>query len=95
MVPEAHSLEINHRSDRFALVHQVERRVDLFQRESVRDELVDQNLLVQVHLDQLRHGVQRFVAAESGAFPGSAGHQLEWSCAVWRTVEAKKKRLKD
>ena len=58
-------------------MHQIECRIDLLQRESMRNELVDENLLVQVHLDQLRHRVQRFVTAERRALPRSAGDELE------------------
>lgn len=42
----ANRLKINHRSDRFALVHQIERRVDLLQLKAMSDEFVDQNFFV-------------------------------------------------
>src|SRR5665647_2913695 len=67
----------NDRADRFAFVHQVERVVDLVERHGVRDQVVYVDLAVHVPVDDLRYLGTAAHAAEGGAFPDPAGHQLE------------------
>src|SRR5579875_571555 len=67
----------NHGADRLALMHQLEGFVDPLQRQLVRDEVVDVDLAVHVPIDDFGHVAPAFGAAESGAFPGAAGDQLE------------------
>src|ERR1700760_2819867 len=67
----------DHRADRFALVHEIERVVDLLQRHHVSDQVVDVDLAVHVPVDDLRHVGATPCAAERGALPNAAGHELE------------------
>src|SRR5882757_1335118 len=70
-------LEHDDRTDRLAFVHQIEALVDLLQFEDVRDHRVDLNLSVHVPIDDFRHIGAAARAAERGAFPDAAGHELE------------------
>src|SRR3981081_3489814 len=70
----------NDRPDRLALVHQIESLVDVLQLEDMRDHRVDLDLSVHVPVDDLRHIGAATCAAERGAFPHPAGHELEWPC---------------
>src|SRR6056297_837109 len=67
------------RSDRLALMHEIEALVDLVERESVSDHRVDLDFAVHVPLDNLRHVGAASCAAECGATPGAAGDELEGS----------------
>src|SRR5882724_12222716 len=71
-------LEHDDRTDRLALVHQVESLVDLLQFEDVCDHRIDLNLSVHVPIDDFRHIGATARAAERGTFPDAAGHELEW-----------------
>src|SRR5262245_55157592 len=64
-------------TNRFALVHQIERVVDLAERHRVRDQVVDVDLAVHVPVDDLRHIGTAARAAECSALPHPPGHQLE------------------
>src|SRR5581483_10534481 len=61
--------ERHHGADRRAFVHQVEGLVDVSDRQRVRDERVDVDLLLHVPVDDLRHVGAASRAAERGAFP--------------------------
>src|SRR5262245_29219032 len=63
--------------NRFAFVHQIEAFVDPIERKHVRDQIVDVDLLLHVPIDDLRHIGAAARAAECGAFPHSAGDELE------------------
>src|SRR4051812_43881028 len=69
----------NDRPDRLALVHQVDSLVDVLQLEHVGDHRVDLDLPVHVPVDDLRHVGAATCAAERGALPHTAGHELEWA----------------
>src|SRR5262249_34258855 len=69
--------EHDDRTDRFAFVHQVEAFVDILQFEDMGDHWIDLNLSIHVPVDDLRHIGATTRAAERGAFPDAAGHQLE------------------
>src|SRR5579883_2343360 len=58
-------------------MHQVEGLVDLRQRHGVRDQVVDVDASLHVPVDDFGHVAPAFGAAECGAFPNAAGHQLE------------------
>src|SRR5687768_1374396 len=58
-------------------MHQVEALVDVLQRQFVRDQVVDVDLLLHVPVDDLRHVGAAPRAAERGAFPDPAGDELE------------------
>src|SRR5687767_9965105 len=66
-------------ADRFALVHEIERIVDLLDRHLVRDQVIDPDLAVHVPVDDLRHVGAAARAAERGALPHASGHELEWT----------------
>src|SRR5260370_34170784 len=70
-------LEHDDRTDRLAFVHQIEALVDLLQFEDVRNHRVDLDLSVHVPIDDFRHVGAAARAAERGAFPDTAGHELE------------------
>src|SRR5258708_4226205 len=70
-------LENDDRTDRLALVHQIESLVDLLQFEDVRDHRIDLDLSVHVPIDDFRHISAAPRAAERGALPDAAGHELE------------------
>src|SRR6185437_4507635 len=67
----------HHCADAFAGMHQVERLVDVLQRQQVGDEIVDVELAVHVPVDDLRHIGAAARAAERGAFPHPPGYQLK------------------
>src|SRR6056297_3411669 len=67
----------HHRPDRLALVHEVEALVDAFEAQRVGDHRVDLDLSLHVPVDDPRHVRAPPRAAEGGAAPGPAGHQLE------------------
>ena len=68
------------RTDRLALVHQIESLVDLLEFEDVGDHRVDLNLSVHVPVDDFRHVGAAASAAERRTLPDPAGHQLERPC---------------
>src|SRR4030088_1809110 len=68
------------RTDRLALVHQIESLVDLLQLEDMRDHRIDLDLSIHVPVDDLRHVGATARAAERGAFPDPAGDKLERPC---------------
>src|SRR6267154_3828244 len=70
-------LENDDRTDRLALVHQIEALVDLLQFEDVRDHRIDLDLSVHVPVDDFRHVGTAARAAERRALPDPPGHQLE------------------
>src|SRR5438445_5438395 len=67
----------HHRAYRFALVHQVEALVDVGELQLVRDQVVDVDLAIHVPVDDLRHVAPALGAAGRGAFPCTAGDELE------------------
>src|SRR6185503_13534468 len=64
-------------ADRVAAMHEVEALVDAGERQRVRDEIVDVDLLLHVPVDDLRHLGAALDAAEGRALPDAAGHELE------------------
>src|ERR1700730_7442362 len=70
-------LEHDDRTDRLALVHQIESLVDLFQLEHMGDHRIDLDLAIHVPVDDFRHIGAAARAAERGALPDPAGNQLE------------------
>src|SRR6266700_638260 len=77
LVFDVSNLEHDDRTDRLALVHQIEAPVDLLQLEDVRDHRVDLDLAVHVPVDDFRHVGAAARAAERRALPDPAGDQLE------------------
>src|SRR4029078_7654592 len=71
------TLEGHDRADRLAFVHQVEGLVDTFQRQDVRDQVIDIDLLFHVPVQDPRHGGAAPGAAECGALPHAPRDQLE------------------
>src|SRR5471032_402731 len=70
-------LEHDDRTDRLALVHQIEALVDLLQLENVGNHRIDLDLAVHVPVDDFRHVGPAPRAAKRGALPDPAGHELE------------------
>src|SRR6202163_1476907 len=70
-------LEPDDRADDLALVQQVERPVDLLERQHLADHLVDLDLPAQVALHEARQLRAALDAAERRAAPDAAGDQLE------------------
>ena len=64
-------------ANRLARVHQIEALVDAFERQHVRDQVVDVDLAFHVPVDDLRHVGTAARAAERGALPDTSGDQLE------------------
>src|SRR6185437_4572415 len=64
-------------ADRLAPMHEIECIVDLFERHHVGDEIVDVDFLVHVPVDDLGNVGAAACAAERGALPHPAGHELE------------------
>src|ERR1700737_5366903 len=73
------ALERDDRADRLALVHQIERIIDLLQRHDVRDQIIDVDLLVHVPVDNTRHLGAATAATECRAPPVASGDELEGS----------------
>src|SRR6202049_4895080 len=73
-------LEHDDRTDRFAFVHQIEPLVDLLKLQHVGDHRIDLDLAVHVPVDDFRHVGPAPRAAERGALPDPAGHELERPC---------------
>src|ERR1041384_5450784 len=67
----------NHAADRFAHMHQVETLIDIAERELMRDEIVDIDLLLHIPIDDFRHVGAAMRPAEGRAFPAAAGDELE------------------
>src|SRR6202140_3855588 len=80
LVFDVSDLEHDDRTDRLALVHQVESLVDLLQLEDVGDHRIDLDLSVHVPVDDFWHVRAAARAAERRALPDPAGHELERSC---------------
>src|SRR5665213_2993184 len=70
-------LEHDDRTDRLALMHQIESLVDLLELEHVGDHRIDLDLAVHVPVDDLRDVGAAARAAERRALPDPAGDQLE------------------
>src|SRR3954447_9473219 len=70
-------LEHDDRTNRLALVHQIESLVDLLELEDVGDHRIDLDLSVHVPVDDFRHIGAAAGAAERGALPDPPGHELE------------------
>src|SRR5688572_10258060 len=68
---------LDDRSNRFARVHELEAFVDALEREPVRDEAVDVDLLFHVPIDDLRNVRSATSAAESRALPYTARDELK------------------
>src|ERR1700759_2583071 len=66
------------RTDRFALVHQVEPLVDLLELEGVSDHRIDLNSSIHVPVADLRHIGAAARPAESRALPDASRDELEW-----------------
>src|SRR5580700_10247867 len=71
------SLELDHRTDHLALVHQVEGLVDLIQRQYLADHLVDLDVAGEIAIDVARQLRAPLDAAECRAAPHSSGDQHE------------------
>src|SRR5271163_2952325 len=65
------------RADRLALLHQVEAFIDAFERQTVRDQIVDVDLAFHVPVDDLRYVGAATCAAERRTLPFAARHELE------------------
>src|SRR5689334_1212205 len=70
-------LESDYGANGLTLVHEIECVVDPVERHDVRDQVVDVDLLVHVPVDDLRYVGAAARAAEGGALPHPARHQLE------------------
>src|SRR5690606_25705000 len=68
---------MQHGTNAFALVEQVEGFVDFFERHVVGDELIDLDLTAHVLFHVTRKLAATFHAAERRALPDPAGNQLE------------------
>src|SRR5438067_7539845 len=68
-------------ADRLAGMHQLEALVDVVERQRVRDQVVDVDLLLHVPIDDLRHIGAAPGAAEGGALPHAPGYELKRSRA--------------
>src|SRR6202049_317959 len=77
LVFDVFDLEHDDRTDRLALVHQIESLVDLLELEDVGDHRVDLDLAVHVPVDDFRHVGPASRAAERAALPDPAGDELE------------------
>src|SRR3954465_4089263 len=66
------------RTDRLALMHQIETFVDLFQLENMGDHRIDLDFPVHVPVHDLRHVGPAACAAKCRALPDAAGDELEW-----------------
>src|SRR5258708_2346625 len=66
-------------ANRLALVHEVERVVDLLDRHHVRDEVVDVDLLIHVPVNDLRRVGTAAGASERTPLPHTTGDELEWT----------------
>src|SRR5882672_1535458 len=69
--------EFDDGANRFAGVHEIERLVDVLERQHVRDQIVDVDLPVHVPVDDPRHIGAAARATESRALPDAPGHQLK------------------
>src|SRR5262249_25405130 len=69
--------ELDDGADRRALVHEVERLVDAHERQLVRDEAIDLDLLVHVPIDDARDVAAPACTAERRALPHATGDELE------------------
>src|SRR5476649_1518686 len=67
----------HHRADRFALLNQIETFIDAFERQRVRDQIVDIDLAFHVPVHDLRHIGTSARTAERRALPFTARDQLE------------------
>src|SRR4051794_33256359 len=65
------------RANAFAPAHKVEPFVDLFEGQHVGDQIIDVDLAIHVPVDDPRHVSAPARAAERGAHPDAAGHELE------------------
>src|SRR6266481_1201668 len=71
-------LEHDDRTDRLAFMHQVESLVDLLELEDMGDHRIDLNLAIHIPVDDFGHVGTAAGAAERGALPDPAGHELKW-----------------
>src|ERR1700759_1150260 len=71
------SLKRHHAADRLALVHEVERLVDVGERHHMRDHRVDLDLALHVPVDNFRHVGAAPRAAERGPLPRPARNELK------------------
>src|SRR5258706_7701134 len=67
----------HHGADGFSFVHQIERIIDAFERQSVGDEIVDGDSALHVPVHDFRNISAAPGAAEGRAFPDAAGDELE------------------
>src|ERR1700736_788778 len=70
-------LEHDDRTDRLALVHQIESLVDVLKLEDMGNHRVDLDLAIHVPVDDFRHVGPASRATERGALPDPAGDELE------------------
>src|SRR5262249_24500663 len=69
----------HHRPDRFAFVHEVEGIVDLVERHSVRDQIIDIDFAFHIPVDDPGNVRTAARATECGPAPDASGHELEWT----------------
>src|SRR5215204_119210 len=72
---------LNHASDRLAALHQIETFIDTFERQVVRDQIIDVELAFHVPVNDARHIRASARAAKRTALPDATSHQLERACA--------------
>ena len=70
---------MNDGTDGFSFVHQIERVVDLLQRQTVGNERVELNLADHSIFNHTRKLGTALHAAKRGAAPHATGDQLEWT----------------
>src|SRR6476660_8427020 len=72
---------MNHRADRLSLVHEVKRRIDVPQLESVSDEGIEFDLPSEVALHVARQLGSALYPAKRRPAPDASGYELEGACA--------------
>src|ERR1700761_6242597 len=58
-------------------MHEIKSLIDIAEGELMRDQIIDVDLLLHIPIDDLRHIAAAARAAEGGAFPDTAGDELE------------------
>lgn len=79
------SLERYDTANRFTLVHEVKRVVDIIQRHGVRNQVINIDFALHVPIDYLRNIGSSFSSPKRRTSPHSTGDQLEWACTDFFT----------